>query len=108
MFSSENQKFERNTAGNSPDPDHRSRFERRLVVLKRDLKIRYRPYAPELRLSMMHPPIEMSKTVPSPLTLPPEGQKQAHRNAQMFSPIEHLRRITGVPIGKAWKRKLQD
>ncbi|MBK9999399.1 MAG: hypothetical protein IPO99_20260 [Nitrospira sp.] len=92
-------KFERNTAG-THRPDHRSHFKRRLVILQHDLKIKDIVHMHQAWLSMMHPPIEMSKTVPSPLTLPPEkGQKQAHGNTQMFSPIKHLRRITASQSG---------
>ncbi|HQV45322.1 MAG TPA: hypothetical protein PL109_02755 [Nitrospira sp.] len=87
-------KFERNTAG-THRPDHRSHFERRLVVLKRDLKIKdivhmHRSLA--LNDAPAHRNVQDGSFAPDFAAR--EGQKQAHGNTQMFSPIEHLRRIT--------------
>ena len=87
-------KFERNTAG-THRPDHRSHFERRLVILKRDLKIKDIVH---MHRSLAFENAPAYRNVQDGSFAPDfaarEGQKQAHGYAQMFSPIEHLRRIT--------------
>jgi hypothetical protein len=43
----------------------------------------------------MHPPIEISKTVPSPLHFAArKRQEEVNGNPQMLTTIEHLHRIT--------------
>jgi len=94
VFLGRPKKFERNAAG-THGPDHRSHFERRLVILKRDLKIKdiihvHRSLA--LDNAPAHRNVQDGSL--SPHFAARERQKQAHRNTQMFSPIQHLRRIT--------------
>ena len=69
------EKLEHNTA-RAHGTHHRGDFERSLLILNRDLKIKNIVHMHGVWLSIMHPPIEISNTVPSPRTFPPENDKK--------------------------------